>query len=222
MMAEARLDYPESGPADIYDLGVPKAAKLVNRVPTHEITQILETVRAGRQHMDDYRAIVVNRTAESGRPDGRPAEVIYRKQDKFRRDNALWLEPSIVNDPKIVWPMGEEAAGEWWNQCVEDHCFLVLVSIDHGSTSYHINIDWAIDPDGTAHVQVAGVEKREDRGIPGEIYPGLWSEMPEFACRPPMGIQNRIWTLFLIPAQRKDRPAQFSYTSDTSVESDLR
>ena len=67
-VAEQSFDYPEKGPADVYDLGVPKTAKLVDRVPTTDLARILETIRAGRQRMDDYRAIVVERQEGSWRP----------------------------------------------------------------------------------------------------------------------------------------------------------
>ena len=36
---ETRFDYPKKGPADVYDLGVPKTAKLVDRVPANDLTQ---------------------------------------------------------------------------------------------------------------------------------------------------------------------------------------
>ena len=39
------FDYPENGPADIYALGVPKDAKLIDRVPTGDIAQFLPVSR---------------------------------------------------------------------------------------------------------------------------------------------------------------------------------
>ena len=48
---ECRFDYPEKGPADVYDLGVPKTAKLVDRVPTADLAREYwkPPLRAGRQ-----------------------------------------------------------------------------------------------------------------------------------------------------------------------------
>ena len=137
IVTESRFDYPEKGPADVYDLGVPKTAKLVDRVPTNELARILETICAGRQRMDDYRAMVVMRMEGSWRPSGFP-EIIYRKGDKFRRDTAIWIDPSILSDPKIKWPKGDKDAGDWWRKCIKDRCFLLPMSIDHGSTAYTI------------------------------------------------------------------------------------
>ena len=58
---ETHFDFPEKGPADIYDLGVPRTAKFVNRVPSGDLDRIWKTLQAGRQRMDNYRAIKVMR-----------------------------------------------------------------------------------------------------------------------------------------------------------------
>ena len=47
--AETRFDYPKNGPADVYALGVPQTAKLVDRIPTGDLKRILETLKAGRR-----------------------------------------------------------------------------------------------------------------------------------------------------------------------------
>ncbi len=41
--------------------GVPKSAKYIDRMPTDDLKRIQETLQTGRQRMDDYRAIFVNR-----------------------------------------------------------------------------------------------------------------------------------------------------------------
>ncbi len=186
-VVDENFDYPEKGPADVYDLGVPKTAKVVDRVPANELARILETLRAGRERMDNYRAVLVARMEGTWRPQTFP-EIIYRKGNKFRRDTAIWIDPSSLRDPKIKWPQGDKGAGDWWKQRVAGHCFLLPMNINHGSTDYTINSRCVTDPDGSVHTEITGVNKREDRGRPGEIYPALYSWMPEFACRPPMGI----------------------------------
>jgi hypothetical protein len=50
-LSETRFDYPERGPADIFDLGVPRTTKLVDRVTPDDLHRILETIRAGRERM---------------------------------------------------------------------------------------------------------------------------------------------------------------------------
>jgi hypothetical protein len=52
------LDYPNDGPSDIYALGVPRSAKIVNRVPPPDLARVVEGVRNSRQRFDSYYAIV--------------------------------------------------------------------------------------------------------------------------------------------------------------------
>ena len=49
IVTEWHFDYPEKGPADVYDLGVPRTAKLLDRVPNNDLARILETICAGWQ-----------------------------------------------------------------------------------------------------------------------------------------------------------------------------
>ena len=84
---ETQFDYPEKGPADIYDLGVPKTTKLVDRVPAGDLKRISGNTQAGRERMDNYRAVFVNRIEGidyiwwTERP-----KILYRKGDRFRTD----------------------------------------------------------------------------------------------------------------------------------------
>ena len=53
------LDYPEEGPADIYALGVPRSAKIVDRVPKPDLARVIDGVKTSRQRFaDSYYAIV--------------------------------------------------------------------------------------------------------------------------------------------------------------------
>jgi hypothetical protein len=55
------LDYPEDGPADIYALGVPRPAKIVDSVPKPDLARVIDGVRASRQRFaDSYYAIVAD------------------------------------------------------------------------------------------------------------------------------------------------------------------
>jgi|GEM_PF-4876848 len=57
--AEFTFDYPENGPGDIYALGVPKDAKLVDRVPKGDMARILAGIKAGHDRFDDYQGMIV-------------------------------------------------------------------------------------------------------------------------------------------------------------------
>ena len=119
--------------------------------------------------MDDYRAIVIERTDGSWRVGGFP-DVLYRKGNKFRRDTAIWLAPSILADPKINWPKGGKDADAWWSKCIEDRCFLLPMSLDLGSTAYTFDHRCVTDADGSTHYEIVRVNKRVERERPGETY----------------------------------------------------
>ena len=61
------------------------------------------------------------------RPSGFP-EIMYRKGDKFRRDTAIWIKPSITRDPKIKWPMGDKRG-----RVVEEVYRRPLLASPHGN-----------------------------------------------------------------------------------------
>ena len=203
---EQRFDYPERGPADVYDLGVPKTVRLVDRVPGNDLARMLEALRAGRQRMDDYRAIIVPREDGSWHPAGFP-NVVYRKGDKFRRDEAIWIDLNkMLSDRRIPWPKGGKDAGDWWRKRIQDDCFLSTSYIDCGPISYHVKTRWVTDADGSHHEEVVAVEKGNQKTLPGEIYPALWSWMPEFACRPPLGIPHETLEAVIEPHPEEGPP----------------
>ena len=184
---EMRFDYPAKGPADVYDLGVPKTAKPVDRVPAGNLARILETIRAGRERMDDYRAVIVNGGVDARKVafSGSSPMIIYRKGDKFRADRP----GSFVDLWKVKAPKAGEDVGAWWRECVKRMVFAPIY-INDGPTEYHVKTRGVTDPDGSEHVEIAGVEKHKYNAKPGETYPAYWSWMPEFACRPPLGIPH--------------------------------
>jgi hypothetical protein len=102
--------------------------------------------------------------------------------------------------------MGNKDGVDWWGKCVTDRCFLLPDSIDHGPTKYTIHTECVTDPDGSVHSEVTEIVKREDRGMPGETYPGGCFWMPEFACRPALGIPSRDMDVVLDPSP-KEGPA---------------
>jgi hypothetical protein len=185
MVVETRFDYPEKGPIDVYDLGAPRTAKMVDRVPTDDIKGILDTLRAGRERMDDYRAVFVKRlegidymwwTEEP--------EIFYRKGDRFRRDFG-WDRAG--NRAAIKRPADAEDLGKWWMERSKAFQYFP-VSVVRGSTTFTSMLKSVTDPDGSVHQHIESVSRSEYTNVPGEMYPPEWSMRPEFACRPPLGI----------------------------------
>lgn len=180
------FDYPEKGPADIYELGAPKTAKFVDRVPAGDLKRIVETLEAGRERMDDYRAVFVSELElpEQSWWMAFP-EVFYRKGDRYRRDFSL-------RDPNDKWPERPAADADlrqWWFERAKRFRFYPIY-VQLGPTSYTCTTQHVVDPDGARHLQITAVEKYDYNLKPGELFPVDYVMRPEFACRPPMGIGN--------------------------------
>jgi hypothetical protein len=102
------LEYPKTGPADIYALGVPKDAKVVDLRPTPGVVSVDEAVeKARRAFAPTYFAIICE--AKVLPPDGRydpiSIKVVYKKNDRFRIE--YYSPPAIgpktpIHDMKTV------------------------------------------------------------------------------------------------------------------------
>lgn len=193
---EQHFVYPATGPADIFALGVPREATLIDRTPSGDLAQILRSHHEGRTQMEDYQAVIVLHDEASWRPHGM-LEILYRKGNRFRRDTAIWTNPSWVADPRVQWPGDRPDAGQWWNQCVKDHCWLLPQWIDGPSASYTVDSRWTTDPDGSSHVEITSLKRRDRIQSHGEFLPLFSSWLPEFACRPPMGIPHETMEIVL-------------------------
>jgi hypothetical protein len=106
LTSEAIFDYPDQGPLDLYALGVPKTAKVVDRVPSGDLARIVEGVRAARQRFDHYYAIVVESGETQEWFQGSPTQ-IWRKGNRWRMERpAVGLDATdvpAVNDPPGWW-----------------------------------------------------------------------------------------------------------------------
>lgn len=180
------FDYPEKGPADIYELGAPKTAKFVDRVPAGDLKLIVETLQAGRERMDNYRSVFVS---ELELPD--PSwwmafpEAFYRKGDRYRRDFSM----RDRNDQWPERPAADADLRQWWFERAKQFRFYP-VYVQLGPTSYTCTTEQVVDADGSQHLQITAVDKYDYNLKPGELFPVDWVMRPEFACRPPLGIGN--------------------------------
>lgn len=183
MVKQMRFDYPDKGPADVYDLGVPKTAKLVDRMPSDDLARILDTMRAGRQRMDDYRALVVQYNEAPGfawwmeQP-----MVVYRKGDKFRADLPWWSDRPFPHEE----PAEDEDREAWWWKRAEDFIFVpTCVTIPWKEFYVEHSTKWRTvkDPDGSPHLEIESVQKCNIKVPPGDVIAPYSSRRPEFVCR---------------------------------------
>ena len=116
-------DYPDHGPADIYDLGVPRGAKVVDRMPGDDLSRVLAGLKAGRVRFDDYRGIedwgtgsIVNR--------------IWRKGRKWRSETLLPKGKAYPWFPR-------DADAAWWKAHQNDYAFMVRAICDGEKVYYY-------------------------------------------------------------------------------------
>jgi hypothetical protein len=187
--SETRFDYPERGPADIYDLGVPRTTKLVDRVPPDDLHRILETIRAGRERMDDYRAVVVHQRGNELPPHENfpwwalAPQILYRKGDMLRTDLGtsgykIDLELKRPADPDLRrWSLARTKVFRYFTEYVQRD------SVLHSSESKNIT-----DRDGSQHFDIVSVQGCRFSAKPGEAVAPDMVFRPDFVCRPPMRI----------------------------------
>ena len=116
------FDYPDHGPADIYALGAPRTAKVIDRIPSDDLGRVFAGLKAGRVRFDDYHGIM-----DWG--DGMNAKRICRKGRKWRVE----LLESVAKPPPFF-PRDADAA--WWKAHQDDFAFTVQAICD-GEKVYH-------------------------------------------------------------------------------------
>ena len=202
MANETHFNYPENGPASVYELGVPQSAKLVDRFPSDDVVRILEKLRDGRRRMDNYRVLVASRR------DGdnywwlnELPMVIYRKGDNFRVDFA----GGVGARAKVDKPADDVDLEKWWWKRAAEFV-LYPVYITRGSTTFSITTHVAKRSDGSKQLQVESVKQWQTIDRPGESIPPYYSRQPEFVCRPPLGIPSQVFEPVLDPSPT-DGPA---------------
>ena len=118
--------YPDAGPADIFDLGVPRGLKVVDRVPGDDLERIRDGLKAGRHRFDDYRGLVVQ-GLEKGYANN--VNRVWRKGRKWR---AELIHPVAGN-----WPPPKEAGEDWWKAHEPEFSFAVLAICDGEKVRYY-------------------------------------------------------------------------------------
>jgi hypothetical protein len=123
------IDYPDGGPADIYDLGVPRPAKVIEGTFSDDVRRVLAGLKAGRRDFDDYFAIVVEeRLLPINMLPMTTVHRIWRKGLKFRVER---LRPK-----RLDWAPPPDADLTWWNEHQGEFEFVPKL-ICNGTESWH-------------------------------------------------------------------------------------
>lgn len=134
----ASIDYPDRGPADIYDLGAPRAAKVVDRIPPDAVRRVLAGLEAGRRQFDDYRAFVVEETVKALPGHDTPRFTAFR----ILRKGPRWRIERLPYG-KTDWAPPPDADTAWWKEHERDFTFIPQIICDgKADWMYYLVDEW--------------------------------------------------------------------------------
>ena len=125
------LSHPQTGPIDIYDLGVPRDARLVDLVPTDDVRRVLSEIKSSAERFEDHLALNVMSDAGSAWYVGTPFAV-WRKGTSRRL--VYGLVDAASTPPKTPRPDADQR--QWWKKRWAE-LFHVPHEISDGSTYWH-------------------------------------------------------------------------------------
>ncbi|MBM4094421.1 MAG: DUF1559 domain-containing protein, partial [Planctomycetes bacterium] len=201
------LDYPDSGPTDVYALGVPRDAKLVDRVPQGDLQRILAAGKVGRQQIGSYAGVILESLPPQA---GKPMDIvtafrIWRDGRRWRI--ALVWQEDLMRLRQKIWkgevkvPDSEAAGLAWWKAAVNSmRCEPQFVS--DGKTAYRFKFCYVADPQtGRLDFQVDGAEPDYLQLSPTDAMPSV-NVLPEQMCYPPMGLPSANREVHVDPAPK--------------------
>jgi hypothetical protein len=116
------FDFPKAGPADAYALGVPRDARVENRLPSPEGEHAVQAGQAGRKDLDNYFAVVYGTDSPFDPSKVTSIHLVWRKGDKWRLEYCVHGE----RFPKLP-PAGVDLLGWWRTQLTHLVCIPSLV-----------------------------------------------------------------------------------------------
>jgi hypothetical protein len=195
--AEDRIDfdYPQSGPADIYALGVPRDAKIADRIPSPELAEILAGLQAGREKMDAYSGLIVQGGRGAHWSQAFLVWRVWRSGNRWRIEQAGPNLPGRwkAGEPRPPLPPDDADQLAWWKAAAEKIKFYPVLVSD-GKTSYRFTVK--TDPERPQNADEWErvrfiVESVEPDYMPTPTLAGPSAGLlPEQVARPPLGIPS--------------------------------
>jgi len=101
------VDYPARGPADVYEVGVPRHAKIIDNTPSPAVLDLVEKVEAAGAAMHSFYRVSVqiqqSFSEETPPKFGGAVEITYYKDADFRRDEYYMAPcPSPISREQAV------------------------------------------------------------------------------------------------------------------------
>ncbi|MCA9076176.1 MAG: hypothetical protein KDA93_14195 [Planctomycetaceae bacterium] len=169
-----RFDFPETGPQDIYALGVPRDTEIVDHSP-HELAgdrkQLADAIRQAAEGFDDYRALAILSDPDLPWHVGTPMLV-------WRRGNQSRTEIGSI-DPDAPLPTdipGDDAdqVGWWKERC--NSLWFMPVQVFDGDKTFSAQF---VSPESEhRHLEHPHVRRRQDWAVTGWREESFRSEWP--------------------------------------------
>jgi hypothetical protein len=190
MTAITRFDFPDTGPSDIYALGVPRTAQRIDRIPRGDLARIAKVHKADRQRFDDYDAVVVQNA--EGVPTSLVDEPMNLNINRVRRSGSRYrIDQLVMAKPGLTAPSENADLHAWWKENRE-HFWMAPMLICDGKQSYHYRmLDGRIAPGKEPNLAVTKLMEIPV-GLPVDDRPVEWPQlMPEFSCRPNLATSDK-------------------------------
>ena len=117
MDGDAEFEYPEEGPADIYELGVPRSAKVVNNLPPADVLEVLSKYNSFKDSFSNrYTAIVTGSYSDSENYNFFNLRIIYRNENLIKTEyrgtkkQKEWTEYALKNGVEF------DSIYNWWSK----------------------------------------------------------------------------------------------------------
>lgn len=188
MLVHTQFDYPESGPEDIFSVGAPTDAPVIDRTAASNVVRIEDQFREVRTGFDDYDAIVVqtlqNRTFS---PRDQLSYLnlmrVRRHVNKFRIDHLLMAKPEVEVLDNTV----DKA---WWKKNRDRFWSVPALICDGNKYVTFSMIDDRIPDAGMPNLKVSKNMTSSLSAFPGD-HPVPWPHlMPEYVCRPHLWVSD--------------------------------
>ena len=185
--SSATFRYPDSGPDDIYALGVPDDTPLIDETPNEGAIAIANGIQAASHRFEDHRTISVVRVDREGGSwwDGNPV-IFYRKGELYRMDVLVQAAPDNANRTK---PLEETDASRWWTQRVSQMEFAPRMIV-RGDKVYWFQQTVPQGSDDRLRVSLKSVNDHIPHFRSSYFLVPYYGWTPEFVCRPPLGIPD--------------------------------
>lgn len=186
------LDYPATGPADIYALGVPKDAIIVDCGATADVQLLVKAIENGRPKFDRYTAIVVPKFPTERWWDSYNGFYrVYRKGDRWRVDQC-WPSPEATEKRHFApGPADDTDHAKWWLAEAQNRFFFPL-QIFNGNELYGYEYDIEkVTTDAHGDRRPVLTSGPQTESFPPSMSNSRWfNVMPELVGRPLLGIPS--------------------------------